>query len=161
MLHFWFSFRVCIFFPQYGDGSWWKMLHLFLWYWLKPKAKLYIVTWLFLQVSVRSALLGALFSLGIFLSMFHNNWKIFGLYIMVLSAFHFSEFLVMAISNPSTLSVDSFILNHSPQYTLAALASWIEFLVELYFFPSEFYLIILTKGIVQTDKHEKLIKPIL
>lgn len=40
-----------------------------------------------------------------------------------------------AIYNSNTLSIDSFLLNHSPEYKIAAVASWIEFAVEYYFFP--------------------------
>lgn len=35
-----------------------------------------------------------------------------------------------AIINPHSLSLDSFLLNHSVEYTLAAISSWVEFTVE-------------------------------
>lgn len=47
-----------------------------------------------------------------------------------LSFFHYSEYLVTAIINPHSLSLDSFLLNHSMEYTLAAISSWVEFTVE-------------------------------
>lgn len=47
-----------------------------------------------------------------------------------LSLFHYSEYLVTAIINPHSLSLDSFLLNHSVEYTLAAISSWLEFTVE-------------------------------
>lgn len=47
-----------------------------------------------------------------------------------LSFFHYSEYLVTAIINPHSLSLDSFLLNHSVEYTLAAICSWVEFTVE-------------------------------
>lgn len=47
-----------------------------------------------------------------------------------LSFFHYSEYLVTAIINPHSLSLDSFLLNHSVEYTLAAISSWVEFTVE-------------------------------
>lgn len=87
------------------------------------------------EVSIRSAFLGATFSLGIFLTSFDNGWRVFGLYTIILSFFHFSEFVSVALTNPRTLSVNSFILNHSIQYGAAAVASWIEWGVEYYFFP--------------------------
>ncbi|XP_022813985.1 protein-S-isoprenylcysteine O-methyltransferase [Spodoptera litura] len=87
------------------------------------------------EVSIRSAFLGATFSLGIFLTSFDNGWRVFGLYTIILSFFHFSEFVSVALTNPRTLSVNSFILNHSVQYGAAAVASWIEWGVEYYFFP--------------------------
>lgn len=52
--------------------------------------------------------------------------------------FHYSEFLTIAITNPRTLNVDSFILNHSNEYHIAAVASWIEFFIELYFLPGKY-----------------------
>lgn len=56
---------------------------------------------------------------------------------MLLSGFHFSEFLSVALTNPRTLSIDSFILNHSVQYGVAAVSSWVEWAIEYYFFPGE------------------------
>lgn len=51
-------------------------------------------------------------------------------YMCSLSFFHYSEYLVTAIINPHSLSLDSFLLNHSVEYTLAAASSWVEFIVE-------------------------------
>lgn len=51
--------------------------------------------------------------------------------------FHFSEYFVISISNPQSLSLDSFMLTHSLQYGLAALLSWTEFFTEVYFYPGE------------------------
>lgn len=87
---------------------------------------------------MRAAFLGGVFAAGAFLLTFDNGLRVFGLYAMSLSLFHFSEFMAVAVSNPETLSIDSFILNHSLQYSLAAVASWIEFAVEVYFFPSKY-----------------------
>jgi len=52
-----------------------------------------------------------------------------------LSLFHYSEYLVTAINNPRSLSLDSFLLNHSFEYNLAALSSWVEFTLEKLLFP--------------------------
>lgn len=52
-----------------------------------------------------------------------------------LSFFHYSEYLVTAIINPRSLSLDSFLLNHSVEYTLAAVSSWVEFTVEKLIVP--------------------------
>ncbi|XP_061716725.1 protein-S-isoprenylcysteine O-methyltransferase [Cydia pomonella] len=87
------------------------------------------------EVSVRSAFLGAAFATGVHLSTFDSGWRVFGLYTMALTFFHFSEFMAVALTNPRTLSIDSFILNHSLQYGLAAVASWTEWAVEYFFFP--------------------------
>lgn len=60
----------------------------------------------------------------------------FGWYITFMSTFHYLEFLTTALTNPSNLSIDSYLLNHSIQYGLAALASWIEYALELWAFPN-------------------------
>lgn len=52
-----------------------------------------------------------------------------------LSFFHYSEYLVTAIINPRSLSLDSFLLNHSVEYTVAAVSSWVEFIIEKLLFP--------------------------
>ena len=59
----------------------------------------------------------------------------FGLYLSILSLFHFSEYVITSIINPRSLSLDSFLLNHSKEYGLAVILSVIEFNVESYFCP--------------------------
>ena len=44
------------------------------------------------------------------------------------------EFIVTALTRPSTVSYHSFILNHSKEYSLAFLASLSEFWIEAFFF---------------------------
>lgn len=68
-------------------------------------------------------------------------WKQFGVYGFFMAFFHYSEFLAIAWCNPKSLTVDSFILNHSWAYGLAASASWLEFALEVYFLPDfkDFY----------------------
>ncbi|NXA40272.1 ICMT methyltransferase, partial [Eudromia elegans] len=56
-------------------------------------------------------------------------------YMCSLSLFHYSEYLVTAINNPRSLSLDSFLLNHSFEYNLAALSSWVEFALERFLCP--------------------------
>uniref|UniRef100_A0A8R1IA05 Protein-S-isoprenylcysteine O-methyltransferase n=1 Tax=Caenorhabditis japonica TaxID=281687 RepID=A0A8R1IA05_CAEJA len=56
-------------------------------------------------------------------------------YFTFLFLFHFSEFVFTALSNRRSLRPDSFLLNHSVGYWVAASVSWIEFLIEAYFFP--------------------------
>jgi len=63
-------------------------------------------------------------------------WNIFSMYLVFLSSFHFSEYLLTAMYNPESLSTESFLLNHSLEYNIAAIASWIEFFIEAFFFPS-------------------------
>lgn len=88
------------------------------------------------KIAWRAALLGFVFCTGFYILFYApNQWKAFGIYSMFLAIFHYSEYLGIAISNPSTLSVDSFILNHSLHYHVAAASSWIEFGIESYYFP--------------------------
>jgi protein-S-isoprenylcysteine O-methyltransferase len=83
------------------------------------------------------------------------------LYVVSLSFFHFSEFLTTALYKPDTTTYDcesphteptslrrpsrsslklkrvpaAFVINHSEEYTAAAIASWAEYWLELWFFP--------------------------
>lgn len=88
------------------------------------------------EVAWRAYFLGSVFSAGILMSvscppLFFSA----GLYLTVLSLFHFGEYLATALFNPSTLKVESFILNHSLAYNIALLTSWIEHGIYLYFMP--------------------------
>lgn len=82
------------------------------------------------KVAVRASFLGLMFGCGLIISVSESSWTHFGWYMCSLSFFHYSEYLVTAIINPRSLSLDSFLLNHSLEYTLAALSSWVEFTVE-------------------------------
>jgi protein-S-isoprenylcysteine O-methyltransferase len=42
------------------------------------------------------------------------------------------------LTNPQNLSFDSYLVNHSLQYGLAALASWLEFWLEAWAFGHNF-----------------------
>lgn len=89
----------------------------------------------FTQVAIRALFLGYVFGIGILISITASpSWQIFGIYMAVLATFHYSEFLAIAWANPATLSTDSFILNHSIAYGVAACLSWIEFFIERYYF---------------------------
>ncbi|KAL0102150.1 hypothetical protein PUN28_018584 [Cardiocondyla obscurior] len=87
------------------------------------------------QVAIRALFLGYVFGIGILVSINASlSWQMFGVYMTVLATFHYSEFLAIAWSNPATLSIDSFILNHSVAYGVAACLSWVEFLIERHYF---------------------------
>ncbi|XP_043260006.1 protein-S-isoprenylcysteine O-methyltransferase [Colletes gigas] len=89
------------------------------------------------QVAVRAIFLGYVFGIGILVSLVAPpSWQMFGVYITILATFHFSEFLSIAWVNPLTLSIDSFILNDTIAYAVAAVSSWIEFVVERQYFPT-------------------------
>lgn len=97
----------------------------------------------FYQIGLRATFLGFVFSTGILTVIYAPRcWKPLGIYATTMSSFHYGEFLGIAWSNPLSLNVDSFILNHSVHYALAAVSSWVEFLIELYFVPSlkEYYI---------------------
>ena len=87
-----------------------------------------------------SGMISTLLSLGYLLhipllpSSLHFSLWIWSMYISLLSVFHCLEFLLTAIKQPQHLSYDSFIINHSPQYTLAFIACSIEYWVEALFF---------------------------
>lgn len=82
----------------------------------------------------RSALTGLGVTFGIFVIL-STSFASFGLYFCLLSFFHYCEYSVTGLTNPSNLSTDSFLLNHSIQYWIAAIASWIEFWLQAYFVP--------------------------
>jgi protein-S-isoprenylcysteine O-methyltransferase len=89
------------------------------------------------QVTRRSAILGCVFATGILFNIDQHyfNLRYFGWYLCTLSFFHFSEYIMTALYNADKLSVDSFLLNHSLEYKIAAVASWFEFVIEFYLFP--------------------------
>uniref|UniRef100_A0A8C0S549 Protein-S-isoprenylcysteine O-methyltransferase n=3 Tax=Caniformia TaxID=379584 RepID=A0A8C0S549_CANLF len=89
----------------------------------------------YLQIAIRACFLGFVFGCGMLLSFSQSSWNHFGWYMCSLSLFHYSEYLVTAVNNPKSLSLDSFLLNHSLEYTVAALSSWIEFTLENIFWP--------------------------
>lgn len=108
----------------YGLGI---QLHIFMVY--KNRGYAYKVAW-------RSGVLGFFLGCGILITrLATGSWGTFGFYMSLLSFFHFSEYLTTAIINPKSLSLDSFLLNHSKEYAIAAVCSWMEFSVECYFFP--------------------------
>lgn len=59
---------------------------------------------------------------------------VWSLYIVFLVTFHFLEFFVTSVRQPHSLSTDSFIVNHSLNYTIAILASCLEFWLETLIF---------------------------
>ena len=79
--------------------------------------------------------LGLVFSLGALIVVSDYHFFSFGWYMMAMSFFHCSEYVTTAIFNASTLSLDSFLINHSREYGVAAIASWVEFWIEYYLFP--------------------------
>lgn len=87
------------------------------------------------KVVLCSHLLGVVFATGSMVAITAEAYCYFGVYATALSFFHFSEYIVTSIFNSHTLSIDSFLLNHSREYAMAAVASWLEYWIEFYFFP--------------------------
>ncbi|XP_055698699.1 protein-S-isoprenylcysteine O-methyltransferase [Phlebotomus papatasi] len=88
------------------------------------------------QVAIRACFLGYIFSMGLFIFFLApEHIRAFGLYAVIMGTFHWTEYMGIALSNPKTLSPDSFVLNHSTHYVVAAASSWVEFFLESYFFP--------------------------
>ncbi|CAF0758797.1 unnamed protein product [Adineta steineri] len=62
-----------------------------------------------------------------------------GLFTIILSIFHLSEYISVGLWCPRTLTIDSFLLNHSPQYHGAIALAYTEYFIEKYFlFPNGF-----------------------
>lgn len=55
----------------------------------------------------------------------------------MITIFHYTEFLSIAVCSPKTLTPSSFMLNHSIAYGIAALTSWLEYIVWHYFLPGK------------------------
>lgn len=89
-------------------------------------------------VSALGVLLGVCSGTGVLVMTWNWDSPLFylGFYILALSFFHESEFLTTALFNPHRLSLDSYILNHSTEYHVAALASWTEYALEYWLLPS-------------------------
>ncbi|XP_064459508.1 protein-S-isoprenylcysteine O-methyltransferase-like [Ornithodoros turicata] len=104
-------------------------IHGVLYLFYKPRGYAYKIVW-------RAALLGTGAGIGL-LTTIHapSSWKVFGWYMILICTFHFSEYFTTAIVNPKSLNLDTFLLNHSREYGVAAVCSWIEFLLERSLYP--------------------------
>lgn len=59
-----------------------------------------------------------------------------GLFTIILSIFHLSEYISVGLWNSRTLNLNSFLLNHSPQYHGAIILAYGEYFIEKYYlFP--------------------------
>ncbi|RUS88860.1 hypothetical protein EGW08_003405 [Elysia chlorotica] len=88
------------------------------------------------RIVVRAGNLGIVFGLGFLLSLYSARWNLFGWYVMSLTFFHWSEYQITAMTNPKSLTLESFLLDHSTEYKIAAAASCVEFFLESLFLPN-------------------------
>jgi len=63
---------------------------------------------------------------------------IFGIYLIQLCLFHWSEFFVTSIKNPKGIKIDFYMLNHSTEYILALIFSVVEYWLEKTYFSTFF-----------------------
>ena len=87
------------------------------------------------RVILLSHLLGLALGVGVLIQQVDSEIRYVGVYLIFLSFFHCSEFVVTDIYNSRTLTLDSFLINHSKEYVIAAVVSWIEYALEYYYCP--------------------------
>lgn len=87
-------------------------------------------------VAKRAYFLGIISGFGRYLYLNSDSLDNFGLWLTVLSFFHFSEYFFTSISNPKNLGIKSFLLDHSREYHLAFMIAFIEYFFERWLFPS-------------------------
>ncbi|VDL19856.1 unnamed protein product [Hymenolepis diminuta] len=89
--------------------------------------------------------LGGVFALGFILS-YHafrdlSHPRIvfpFAIYLALLAFFHWSEFFVATLTSPSRANIDLYLLDHSPEYIGAMVLSFLEYWLEVYFWPTKY-----------------------
>lgn len=83
----------------------------------------------------RAYLLGCILNLGLILATHSQAFSNFGMYCVVMSFFHWSEYMTQAIYNPETTDVESYMLYHSNAYVIALMLSLMEYWSEWYVWP--------------------------
>ena len=88
-------------------------------------------------VSLIAVFLGLLFGEGCYNYVTRDDPLCYvGLYMCAMAFFHWSEYITTAIFNQHKVCLDSFLLNHSKEYIVAALCSWAEYAIEYLLFPT-------------------------
>lgn len=102
------------------------------------------------RICAISSALAAIYTCSCFFAIWNIFYaRSFWAYLMFLSVFHFLEFILTAMFHSETLTIDSFLLNHSKQYHFAALCATIEYWMELAFYPSlKSNMILILMGII-------------
>jgi len=88
------------------------------------------------DVAWRAFFLGSCLNLGLTLAVYTIEYQNIGMYCVALSIFHWSEYMMQSTFNPSTTTVESYMLYHSNAYVVAFLAALVEYAVECYIWPS-------------------------
>ena len=116
--------------------------------------------WILLcRMTICSHWIGVVFTAGLALAMTPSSAAFFGLYLIAVSFFHISEFLLTALYNESSLSVHSFLIDHSIAYAVAMVASLLEYAIEYYYIPwIKTYWLISVIGLLMTVSGELLRK---
>lgn len=83
----------------------------------------------------RAYFLGGVLNLGLTLAAHSQEFCSFGMYCVVMSFFHWSEYMTQAVYNPDTTTVESYMLYHSHAYIIAVVASLIEYWLEWFVQP--------------------------
>jgi protein-S-isoprenylcysteine O-methyltransferase len=114
-------------------------LHYTLFYMALANALAYVIYQTHYDVAVRALWLGIGLSGSVAVATSSSppwSGRLLGWYIAALCVFHWGEYFVTAVSNPRNLKLESFLLDHSREYHLAIIASFIEFIIEWLLFPS-------------------------
>eukprot|EP01102_Stenamoeba_stenopodia_P007912 TRINITY_DN2230_c0_g1_i3.p1 TRINITY_DN2230_c0_g1~~TRINITY_DN2230_c0_g1_i3.p1 ORF type:complete len:234 (+),score=25.79 TRINITY_DN2230_c0_g1_i3:145-846(+) len=99
--------------------------------------------------------LGITFGVGFALYWFSPVYDL-GAFLVFWSFFHLFEWIFVAITSPKELSADSFLINHSLEFTVAIAASFVEYFIELLLFPSMKGTFFLYLGIIITGSGQLL-----
>ncbi|KAJ3126625.1 hypothetical protein HK100_010147 [Physocladia obscura] len=87
------------------------------------------------QVASISVGLGAAIGLGVGAAIWASQpFRLIGLYIAFLGLFHFLEYLTTAMHRHD-VGINSFVLDHSPQYHFAMAFGFVEYYIEAFFWP--------------------------
>ena len=120
---------------RYGAFSWEfsRFVLLFLWNLLET-GKDYIKV-IFISTSMGLVFSKSLsYTISYYMSQDYIHTQFF-LYVCIMSFFHYSEYVSVAVFNPNDLKMYAFMLTHSWEYGLALCTSLAEMGVESYFFP--------------------------
>jgi len=102
------------------------------------------------RIALTAWYLGLLMGFGLALFLLTSLFAPFGTFLIFLGTFHMIEFLFVASFHPHNLSYDSFLVNHSVDFSIAMAVAIVEYFIELLIFPSLKQSYILYLGIMIT-----------